>query len=91
MIKVGDILKEKEDSERLSIITKIKNDDSLIEVHMIAEDGEVRIIMMKTPCKKVLAARLYQKTKMIQIGCRVLLMCSQKVSEHCNPYNEKEE
>ena len=44
MIKVGDILKEKEDSERLSIITKIKNDDSLIEVHMIAEDGEVRII-----------------------------------------------
>lgn len=44
MIKVGEILKEKEDSERLSIITKIKNDDSLIEVHMIAEDGEVRII-----------------------------------------------
>ena len=44
MIKVGDVIKERGDSELLSIITRIDNNGSLIEVHIIAEDGKVCVI-----------------------------------------------
>lgn len=43
MLKVGDVIKENDDSEQLSIVTKIDY-SSLIEVHILGEDGAVKVI-----------------------------------------------